>query len=86
MALREVSEARALSGRGQGQALGPQSPLPCVLDELGGFLSIRLRQAAQVHGLLHDVEVLIQGKGHVSVTVLVRAPVWKPQTAEYSFP
>lgn len=67
--------------RGHG---GGRSPRP--LDELGGLLGILLCEAAQVHGLLHDAEVLIERKGHVRVTVLLRVPGWKSQTVERSFP
>lgn len=70
---------------GVGAPLGPGAPLPRTLDELSSFLSILLRKAAQVHGLLHDAQVFIQRKGHVGVAVPVSAPVWKPRTAEYSF-
>lgn len=69
---------------GVGAPLGPGPPLPGTLDELSSFLSVLLRKAAQVHGLLHDAQVFIQRKGHVGVAVPVSAPGWKPQTAEYS--
>lgn len=50
-----------------------------MLDELGSFLGIFLRQSAQVHRLLHDVEVFVERKGHIGVTVPLKVPVWKPQ-------
>lgn len=46
----------------------------CMLNELGSFLSILPCKAAQVHGLLHDVEVFIERKGHVSVTGPLKVP------------
>lgn len=71
----------------QGEALRREGDSsPCTLDELGCFLSILLGKAAQVHRLLHNVEVFIKREGHVSVTVSLKVPVWKPQTIEYSFP
>lgn len=57
-----------------------------MLDELGSFLGILLGKAAQVHGLLHDVEVFVERKGHIRVTIPLKVPVWKPQMVEYSFP
>ena len=60
---------------------GPGDSLPRVLDELGSFLRIFLRETAQVHRLLHDVEVFVQRKGHVRVTVPLTGPVREPQTA-----
>lgn len=68
-----------MRGGGQGQPRGARGLLPCMLDELGSFLGILLRQAAQVHGLLHDVEVFIERKGHIGVTVPLKVPGWKPQ-------
>lgn len=59
---------------------------PRLLDELGGLLGVLLCKGAQVHGLLHDVEVFVQRKGHVRVAVSLKVPVWKPQMVEHSFP
>lgn len=71
----------------QGEALEREGgSSPCLLDELGCFLHILLGKAAQVHRLLHNVEVFIEREGHVSVTVSLKVAVWKPQTVEYSFP
>lgn len=46
-----------------------------MMDELGSLLGIFLREAGQVHRLLHDVEVFIQRKGHIRVTVPLEVPV-----------
>lgn len=46
----------------------------CMLDELGSFLGILLGKAAQVHGLLHDVEVFVERKGHIRVTIPLKVP------------
>ena len=63
-----------------------QGSSPRLLDELGSLLGVLLCKGAQVHGLLHDVEVFVQRKGHVRVAVPLKVPVWKPQMVEHSFP
>lgn len=63
---------------------GPEDASPGTPDELGGFLGVPVREAAQVHGLLHDAQVLIQRKGHVRVAVPVGAPGGKRRRRAFS--
>lgn len=63
----------------EGIGTGALCSLPCLLNELHCPLCILLCKAAQVHRLLYDVQVFIERKGHICVTVPVRVPGWKTQ-------
>lgn len=72
---------------GEGQAsAGEAASSPRLLDELGRLLGVSPCEAAQVHGLFHNVEVLVERKGDVWVAVPCKVPAWRPQTGTSSFP
>ena len=65
-----------LCGRGE---RAEHLALPCLLNELHCLFCILACKATQVHRLLHDVEVFIERKGYICVTVPLGAPEWETQ-------